>query len=40
MAQLELTDFNFPVEVTLEAFNPLIPADVEVNSLPDAMLRY
>lgn len=40
MAILNLDDPGFPVDVTLEAFNPLIPADVESSSLPVAVFRY
>ena len=31
---------DVPVEVTLQAFNPLVPADVDASSLPVAVLRY
>jgi uncharacterized protein (DUF608 family) len=38
--QVALSSPEFPLEVTLEAFNPLVPADVEASSLPVAVLRY
>ena len=38
--QVHLSDKSMPVEVTLEAFNPLIPSDVDRSSLPVAIMRY
>ncbi|PQZ54568.1 MULTISPECIES: GH116 family glycosyl-hydrolase [unclassified Microbacterium] len=40
LASLTLRDDDVPVAVTLRAFNPMIPGDVEASSLPLAMLRY
>jgi non-lysosomal glucosylceramidase len=40
LAQVLLRDPDCPVEVRLEAFNPLIPADAEASGLPVAVLRY
>ncbi|MCU1477091.1 MAG: putative bile acid beta-glucosidase [Subtercola sp.] len=37
--QVTLHDPDMP-EVTLEAFNPLVPADVNASSMPAAILRY
>ena len=39
LATVELVD-DLPVDVVLEAFNPLVPGDVEASSQPMAMLRY
>ncbi|MFI5690846.1 GH116 family glycosyl-hydrolase [Kribbella sp. NPDC051586] len=39
-ARLELHDDDVPVDVALEAFNPLIPTDVEASSWPVAVLRF
>ena len=38
--QVFLEDPDVPVDVTLQAFNPLVPCDVEASSLPVAVLRY
>ncbi|WP_018475058.1 GH116 family glycosyl-hydrolase [Echinicola pacifica] len=38
--QVHLKDQALPVEVTVGAFNPLIPANVEDSSLPIAILSY
>ena len=38
--RLELRDDDVPVEVDLEAFNPLVPTDVEASSWPVAVLRF
>ncbi|NLF01419.1 MAG: hypothetical protein GX601_10635, partial [Anaerolineales bacterium] len=35
-----LSDPALPLEIALEAFNPLIPLDIERSSLPIAVLRY
>jgi non-lysosomal glucosylceramidase len=40
LAQVLLRDPDCPVEVRLEAFNPLIPTDAEASGLPVAVLRY
>jgi uncharacterized protein (DUF608 family) len=39
-ARIEFQDAKLPVEVKLEAFNPLVPLDVEASELPVAILRY
>jgi len=39
-ARLEFQDKKLPVRVTLEAFSPLVPLDVEASGLPVALLRY
>jgi uncharacterized protein (DUF608 family) len=40
LAQVLLEDPNVPLQVRLEAFNPLIPADADASGLPVAVLRY
>lgn len=40
LAQVRLGDPDVPLEVTLEAFNPLVPCDAEASGLPVAVLRY
>ncbi len=39
-AHVRLVDPRLPVEVTLEAFNPMIPLETDDSSLPVAILRY
>ena len=39
-AHIEFEDKKLPVLVSLEAFNPLVPLDVEASGLPVAVLRY
>jgi uncharacterized protein (DUF608 family) len=39
-ARLAFEDKKIPVTVSLEAFNPLVPLDVEASGLPAAVLRY
>jgi uncharacterized protein (DUF608 family) len=39
-ARLEFEDEKLPILVSLEAFNPLVPLDVEASGLPIAVLRY
>ncbi len=39
-AQLHLADARLPVEVLLEAFNPMIPLDTDDSGLPVAVLDY
>ena len=39
-ARLEFQDKKLPLLVSLEAFNPLVPLDVEASGLPIAVLRY
>ncbi|MFC2159002.1 GH116 family glycosyl-hydrolase, partial [Acidobacteriota bacterium] len=38
--QVHLSDRDLPVEVTLQAFNPLIPGDDKASGIPIAVLRY
>lgn len=38
--QVALTDPAMPVDARLEAFNPLVPLDVDASAIPFAMLRY
>ena len=38
--QVFLDDPNMPIDVRLQAFNPLVPADADASGLPIAMLRY
>lgn len=38
--QVHLADDDLPVTVTIQAFNPLVPCDVEVSSKPVVFLRY
>lgn len=40
LGQVSLRDEAVPLDVRLEALNPLIPADAERSSLPVALLRY
>ncbi|MCJ7737636.1 MAG: hypothetical protein MUQ10_10045, partial [Anaerolineae bacterium] len=40
LAQVSLSDEAVPVEVTLQAFNPLIPGDADSSGIPVAVLRY
>ena len=37
---VSLSDADFPLEVRLEAFNPLVPADADASGIPVAVLRY
>lgn len=39
-AHIAFADARLPVEVTLEAFNPMIPLDTDDSSLPVAILTY
>ncbi len=39
-ANIEFVDSRLPVEVSLEAFNPMVPLDVADSSLPVAILTY
>jgi len=39
-ARLEFEDKKLPLLVSLEAFNPLVPLDVDASGLPIAVLRY
>lgn len=38
--QVHLSDPDLPIRVTMQAFNPLIPANTDDSSLPAAILRY
>jgi non-lysosomal glucosylceramidase len=40
LGQVRLSDPDVPVRVTLQAFNPLIPANAEDSGLPLAVLRF
>lgn len=40
LAQVHLDDPDVPVAVRLEAFNPLVPGDVDASSTPMAVLRF
>ena len=40
LAQIQLNDDESPVEVTLKAFNPMVPGDSKVSSIPVAILKY
>ena len=40
LGQVFLSDPDMPVDVRLEAFNPLVPADPEASGFPVAVLRY
>jgi non-lysosomal glucosylceramidase len=40
LGQVHLADEDVPVTVTLQAFNPLIPADSKRSGIPAAVLRY
>jgi non-lysosomal glucosylceramidase len=40
LAQLLLDDPEVPLQVRLEAFNPLLPGDADASGLPVAVLRY
>ncbi len=39
-AQIKFEDQKLPVEVSLDAFNPLVPLDTEASGFPVAILRY
>jgi non-lysosomal glucosylceramidase len=39
-ARIEFQDSDLPVQISLEAFNPLVPLDVEASGIPAAILRY
>jgi uncharacterized protein (DUF608 family) len=40
LGQVLLSDPDVPLDVRIEAFNPLVPADVESSSIPVAVLRF
>jgi non-lysosomal glucosylceramidase len=39
-ASVRMTDGKLPLQVTLEAFNPFVPLDVDASGLPVVVLRY
>lgn len=40
LGQIHLSDETFPLQVTIQGFNPLVLGDVATSSLPVAVLRY
>ncbi len=40
LAQINLSDKNSPVEVEVKAFNPMVPGERELSSMPAAILKY
>lgn len=40
LGQVMLADPDMPIDVTLQAFNPLVPADANSSGIPVAVLRY
>jgi non-lysosomal glucosylceramidase len=40
LAQVSLSDPEMPLDVRLEAFNPLIPAEADASGIPVVVLRY
>lgn len=40
LAQINLSDKNSLVDVAIKAFNPMVPGDTEVSSIPGAILKY
>jgi len=40
LGQVLLSDAQVPVDVRIEAFNPLVPGDVDASSIPAAVLRF
>jgi uncharacterized protein (DUF608 family) len=40
LGQVMLADPEMPVDVTLQAFNPMVPADADLSGIPVAILRY
>ena len=40
LAQVTLSDEKSPVSVTLKAFNPMVPGETEISSIPGAILKY
>ena len=40
LAQVSLSDPEMPLDVRLEAFNPLIPAEADASGIPAVVLRY
>ena len=40
LGQVFLSDPDMPVDVTIQAFNPMVPCDLDRSSIPVAVLRY
>jgi non-lysosomal glucosylceramidase len=40
LGQVVLSDLDMLIDATLQAFNPLVPADTEASGIPVAVLRY
>jgi len=40
LGQVFLSDPDVPVDVTIKAFNPLVPGDAEISGIPVAILHY
>jgi len=40
LGQVILSDADVPVDVRIEAFNPLVPGDADASGIPVALLRY
>lgn len=40
LAQIDLSDELSPVNVSLKAFNPMVPGDTKISSIPGAILKY
>ncbi len=40
LGQVALSDPDMPIDIRLEAFNPLVPGDAETSGVPVAILRY
>lgn len=40
LAHVEFADDDLPVQVSLDAFTPLVPLDVEASGIPGAVFRY
>jgi uncharacterized protein (DUF608 family) len=40
LAQINLSDENSPVDVIVKAFNPMVPGDPKISSIPGAILKY
>ncbi len=40
LGQVRLYDQDMPIDVTLQAFNPLVPTDPKTSGIPVAILRY
>ncbi len=40
LAQINLNDVNSPVDVKVKAFNPMVPGERELSSIPSAIIKY